>query len=147
LSRGKIFAPETDQKCSDLLSGNISANKAKNTVFQTAIWSGFNLSMELASASPQSYSLITQFVMAIKLNYVQQAIMTKSIDDLVAEHDLNRVDMISLTIYGKIVCKRLKHYAEKPHTKDKISRAALPQRWTNSRNLQRDFRNSRFHGL
>ena len=101
LGRGKIFAVEADQKCFDVLSRNITANKADNIVpIQTAIWSESNLSMELASAGAQSNSLVPQIVLATKRDYVPMAVMTKSIDDLVAEHDLNRVDMISLTING-----------------------------------------------
>ncbi|MDC0476378.1 FkbM family methyltransferase [Alphaproteobacteria bacterium] len=101
LSRGKIFAVEPDQKCFEVLSRNITANKVNNIVpIQNAVWSESNLSMELASAGAQSNSLVPQIILATKRDYVQQAVITKSIDDLVAEQNLNRVDMISLTING-----------------------------------------------
>ena len=101
LGKGKIFAIEADQNCFDILSRNIAANKATNIVpIKTAIWSESNLSMELASAGAQSNSLVQPIITAAKRGYTNQTVLTKSIDHLIAEHRLNRVDMLSLTLNG-----------------------------------------------
>ena len=101
LKTGKIFAIEAGSECFEILSSNISINGIKNIKpVNAAIWSTSGAKMELASGGVQANSLIPHIVADVTKDYKSQAILTKTIDQLVDELKLTKVDMISLTING-----------------------------------------------
>ena len=56
--------------------------------------------MDLVSGGVQANSLIPGIVADVTKNYSRHPVLTKTIDDLVEDLKLKRVDMLSLTING-----------------------------------------------
>ena len=99
--RGKTISVEADAKCFSLLSQNVIANNSDVIIpVNAAIWDESGIKMNLASGGTQANSLISAVVKDAVHNHKDQSVSTKTIDDIVDEHDLKSVDMISLTING-----------------------------------------------
>lgn len=98
---GKIISVEADARCFSLLKQNLIANRSDVVVpVNAAVWSESGLKMNLASGGTQANSLIPDVVMDAVHKHKEQSVLTKTIDDIVDEHGLKSVDMISLTING-----------------------------------------------
>ena len=99
--RGKTISVEADASCFSLLCQNVTANSSDVIVpVNAAIWNESGIKMNLASGGTQANSLISDVVKDVVHNHKEQSVFTKTIDDIVTEHDLKSVDMISLTING-----------------------------------------------
>jgi FkbM family methyltransferase len=96
LAEGHIFAIEANKICFDLLKKNINTNNINNvTPLHNAIWNE-SKEIELECGFAQSNSLIEEVCKGKQTNLVEAV----SIDELVDLHNLNKVDMISLTLNG-----------------------------------------------
>lgn len=101
LKSGKIIAIEADDECFEILTMNIFNNRIKNIQpVNAAVWSNSGTQLSFASGGVQANSLISHVVADATTNYKSRPITTKTIDDLVDELGLSKVDMISLTING-----------------------------------------------
>ena len=97
----KIIAVEANDQCLELLSKNIKANKSKIIVpLKAAIWSESNLEVDLTTGGAQANSLIPGVISKTGKITGREIIKTKTIDDVVNEFNLTKVDMLSLTVNG-----------------------------------------------
>ena len=93
---GRVLAVEASGACHDLLVRNVNANQAANvTPLHLGIWRGRSR-IALEKTYAQGNSLVSE----VQRGSTQERIETISIDELVAEYGLTRVDMISLTLNG-----------------------------------------------
>jgi len=96
ISRGHIYAVEADRECFDLLVRNASENDAKNiTPINRAAWNDES-ELELESGFAQANSLVKEVHQA----ETTQLVRTTTIDLLVSEYGIEKLDMISLTLNG-----------------------------------------------
>ncbi len=95
-SGGRIIAVEASQSCYDLLRRNLTANQASCvTPIHRAVWNTVT-TMELESDFAQANTLVAD---VYKGSHTQQ-VQTITIDQIVQEHALPKVDMLSLTLNG-----------------------------------------------
>jgi len=93
---GHVYALEADAACHALLERNLSFNAVANvTGFHRAVWNTDTV-IDLESGSAQANSLVSEVVAGQE----KRPVRTISIDQLVAERDVRKVDMISLTLNG-----------------------------------------------
>lgn len=96
LTDGRIVAVEASAVCFKLLSRNMTENNFDNVMpLHRAIWN-IETEIDLESSYAQANSLVSEVHKGERL----QPVRTASIDSIVAECDLSKVDMISLTLNG-----------------------------------------------
>ena len=97
LKNGKIISVEASKSCFDILKKNIQANKIDNVdIIKSAIWSDSSKKMNLITGGVQANSLITDLVKKTS----EEVVDCISIDNIVENKNLNKIDMISLTLNG-----------------------------------------------
>jgi len=93
---GHIFAVEADNACHELLVRNLEYNKIKNvTSINRAIWNS-ETELDLQSDFAQANTLVPE---VHKGQFIER-VKTITIDSLVRDHVLTKVDMLSLTLNG-----------------------------------------------
>jgi FkbM family methyltransferase len=93
---GRVIAVEADPECFALLEKNLRSNStAPVSAVHAALWNR-NETMSFSSGYAQGNSLLSQFV--DDENRTQVA--ARRLDDLVRDMQLERLDMVSLTING-----------------------------------------------
>lgn len=94
---GRILAVEASSACHALLQRNVAENGMAGVVvpLHRGLWKGPG-EIDLATGQAQANSLIGDVV----TSGTHETVQTASIDALVGEHDLKRVDFISLTLNG-----------------------------------------------
>lgn len=92
----RVFAVEASRECFTLLKRNIEANGASNvTPIHRGVWNSVT-ALDLESSFAQANSLVAE----VHTGERRQLVPTVTIDGLVAEQALGRVDMLSLTLNG-----------------------------------------------
>lgn len=93
---GRVFSIEASAACHALLLRNIVGNGVGNVVpMHRAIWN-VETEMDLESGQAQENSLVGE---VHRGDHIQK-VRTVTVDGLVSEHSLSRLDMISLTVNG-----------------------------------------------
>jgi FkbM family methyltransferase len=93
---GHIYSVEANSACYNLLSKNISKNRINNvTTIHRAVWDK-DIEMELESKYAQGNSLVSEVVQG---TYTEK-IRTITIDQIVKENNITKLDMLSLTLNG-----------------------------------------------
>ena len=102
LKNGKIIAIEASQNCYDILKKNIKFNKINNVDFiKGAIWSKESKKMYLSTSGVQANSLISNIVEKNNAEKIsKETVECFSVDSIVNNNNLKKVDMISLTLNG-----------------------------------------------
>jgi len=96
VDKGKIIAIEASRDCFELLSHNIRSNNIKNIIpLHKAIWNS-KCTINLNTGNAQANSLINEISKWDSSELVEAI----SIDEVVAEMELTKVSMISLTLNG-----------------------------------------------
>ena len=96
LPRGHMYAIEADRKCHALLMRNLAANGAENvTPIHRAAWNEAT-EMALETSFAQGNSLIAE----VHKGSATETVRTITVDGLVAEHGVTKLDMLSLTVNG-----------------------------------------------
>jgi FkbM family methyltransferase len=94
--RGRVLAIEASEECHALLSQNVEINGAANvTPIHKGIWKA-ECEIPLEKTHAQGNSLFRE----VQVGTRQETINTATIDGLVNEFKLGRVDMLSLTLNG-----------------------------------------------
>jgi FkbM family methyltransferase len=94
---GRVFAIEASGDCHALLLRNLEANRAENvTPLHRGVWNAIT-ELNLETTFAQGNSLVSEVV---NDGMRQEAVKTVTIDSVVAEFRLSRVDMLSLTLNG-----------------------------------------------
>lgn len=93
---GKVIAVEADTHCQNLLVTNIETNGIGNvTPLRRAVWNE-ETELELQSGYAQANSLVSE----VHSTTESYRVRTISIDQIARKFNLDRVDMISLTLNG-----------------------------------------------
>ena len=96
LTDGHIYAVEADPDCYALLSRNMEANGITNvTPIHRAAWNEIAV-LELETSFAQGNSLLSE----VQQGTQTKAVKTITVDALVAEYRLEKLDMLSLTLNG-----------------------------------------------
>jgi FkbM family methyltransferase len=96
LEKGRVLSVEADASAFALLEKNVEFNGLGNIrPAHRAVWSESG-EMELETGESQANTLVKGILSAKR----KQKVLASSIDDLVGEYALNRVDMVSLTLNG-----------------------------------------------
>jgi FkbM family methyltransferase len=96
IGEGTVYAIEASPQCHALLALNVAHNNIKNIVpIHRGIWNEIS-TLELEAGYAQANSLVSE----VHKGERTVEIPTITIDDIVASHDIPRVDMISLTLNG-----------------------------------------------
>jgi len=94
--QGRVFAVEASRECHALLKRNIEANAASNVVaLHCGVWNVVT-ELDLETTFAQGNSLVAE----VQQGERREKVPTVTIDGLVAEYDLKRLDMLSLTLNG-----------------------------------------------
>ena len=101
LKKGKIFAVEASKNCYDILIKNVESNEIKNINYlKSAIWSDNKTKMSLTTGGAQANSLIKNFITDHSKTTNEELIKCTTIDSLVKNENLEKINMISLTLNG-----------------------------------------------
>ena len=93
---GHIYSVEASSACYHQLSRNITENNINNvTPIQRAVWDK-DMEMELESKYAQANSLVSEVLQGTHTEKVK----TITIDQIVNEYKLDKLDMLSLTLNG-----------------------------------------------
>lgn len=96
VTAGRIVAIEANRSCHALLGRNLRANGVENvTALHRAVWNR-QTELELETGFAQSNTLVAE----VYTGPTTEPVQTVTIDEVVAEHDLAKVDMLSLTLNG-----------------------------------------------
>ena len=96
IGHGRIFAVEADSLCYELLNKNIQHNNVENVVtLQRAVWNK-ELELDLQSDFAQANSLLSE----VHKGKTTERVRTITIDRIVDDYNLEKVDMLSLTLNG-----------------------------------------------
>ena len=96
LANGHIYAVEADRDCHALLRRNLDENKVTNvTPLHRATWRE-DTELQLEASFAQANSLISE----VQTGTTKRTVRTITVDGLVAEHGLGKLDMLSLTLNG-----------------------------------------------
>lgn len=96
LSDGHIIAVEASKPCFDLLERNLSANNISHaTPIHRAVWNELT-EMELESDFAQANTLVREVHKGLHTQKVQ----TITIDQIIKDYSLSKLDMLSLTLNG-----------------------------------------------
>lgn len=94
--QGRVFAIEASSACAALLRRNVEANAANNVVpLHRGVWNLVG-EMNLETNFAQANSLVAE----VQEGAGRETVRTISIDALVKDYALQRLDMISLTLNG-----------------------------------------------
>ena len=102
IKNGRIIAIEASQNCYDILKKNIKFNNIINVDFiKGAIWSNDSKKMYLSTSGVQANSLISNIVEKNNAEKIsKETVECFSVDSIVNNNNLKKVDMISLTLNG-----------------------------------------------
>ncbi len=93
---GKIFAIEADKYCYSLLEKNIETNSLKNVIpLHKGVWDK-EIEIALQSSHAQANSLVQE----VHTGEETYQVLTTTIDSVISEYDVKKLDMISMTING-----------------------------------------------
>ncbi len=93
---GRVFAVEASGECHALLKRNIEANQAANVVpLHRGVWNSVT-ELDLETTFAQGNSLVAE----VQQGDRREKVPTLTIDGLVADQNLARLDMLSLTLNG-----------------------------------------------
>jgi FkbM family methyltransferase len=93
---GHIYAIEAVQECYDLLYRNLEENGLTNvTPIRRAMWNE-ETELEIECSFAQANSLIRE----VHTGEKRQVVRTITVDDIVAEYGIKKLDMLSLTLNG-----------------------------------------------
>lgn len=96
IPEGRVFAVEASRQCHALLRRNIEANAAANVVpLHRGVWNGVT-ELDLETTFAQGNSLVAE----VQAGERREKVPTVTVDGLVAEHKLGRLDLLSLTLNG-----------------------------------------------
>jgi FkbM family methyltransferase len=96
IPNGHLYSVEANSACYHLLSRNISENGINNiTPIFRAVWNE-EIEMELESKYAQDNSLVSEVVHGTKTENIR----TITIDQIINEYKLEKLDMLSLTLNG-----------------------------------------------
>jgi FkbM family methyltransferase len=96
LKDGTVYAVEASPQCHALLELNVSHNGISNIVpIQRGVWNEFS-TIDLQSSYAQANSLVSE----VHTGETTVSVPTVTIDGLVESYNIQRVDMISLTLNG-----------------------------------------------
>jgi FkbM family methyltransferase len=94
--QGRVIAVEASRECHMLLRRNVEANAAANVVpLRRAVWNSVT-ALDLETTIAQGNSLIAE----VRAGERREPVPTVTIDGIVAEQRLDRLDMLSLTLNG-----------------------------------------------
>jgi len=96
VAAGRIYSVEANADCFGLLCKNLQTNRANNvTPIHRAMWNELT-ELQLESDLAQRNTLITE----VHKGKWTQSVATVTLDSLVREHDIEKLDFLSLTLNG-----------------------------------------------